>query len=96
MCGRLRCCLAFEYETYEEARKNLPKRKKVIQTPMGEGKVVQVLPLSNTVIVDIPEKGPRQFTLEELQTGVMSEKAMFLLRCLILIFRMKRIQRYSR
>ena len=74
MCGRLRCCLAYEYEIYEEARKNLPKRKKVIQTPLGEGRVVQVLPLSNSVVVDLPEKGPRQFSLEELQSGKLSDK----------------------
>ncbi len=35
MCGRLRCCLNYEYETYEEARKNLPKRKNINQTPLG-------------------------------------------------------------
>jgi cell fate regulator YaaT (PSP1 superfamily) len=75
MCGRLRCCLAYEYDTYEEARKNLPKRKKVIQTPLGEGRVVQVLPLSNSVVVDMPEKGPRQFTLEELQSGKLSDNS---------------------
>jgi len=75
MCGRLRCCLAYEYETYEEARKNLPKRKKVIQTPLGEGRVVQVLPLSNSVVVDLPEKGPRQFSLEELQSGKLTDKS---------------------
>ena len=74
MCGRLRCCLNYEYETYEEARKNLPKRKKMVQTPMGEGKVIQVLPLSDSVIVELPEGGPRQFTLEELQTGKLAEK----------------------
>jgi len=74
MCGRLRCCLNIEYETYEEARKNLPKRKKMVQTPMGEGKVIQVLPLSDSVIVELPEGGPRQFTLEELQTGKLAEK----------------------
>jgi len=52
----------------------LPKRKKVIQTPLGEGRVVQVLPLSNSVVVDLPEKGPRQFSLEELQSGKVSDK----------------------
>ncbi|MFZ3070756.1 MAG: regulatory iron-sulfur-containing complex subunit RicT [Anaerolineaceae bacterium] len=75
MCGRLRCCLNYEHEMYVEARNNLPKRKKTVQTPLGEGKVVQVLPLSNSVVVDLPESGPRQFTLEELQTGVLAEKA---------------------
>jgi cell fate regulator YaaT (PSP1 superfamily) len=28
MCGRLRCCLVYEYEAYVEARKQLPKRGK--------------------------------------------------------------------
>lgn len=74
ICGRLRCCMAFEHEMYEEARKLLPKRKKVIPTPLGEGKVVQVLPLNDSVIVDIPEVGPREITRTELETGKMAEK----------------------
>lgn len=74
ICGRLRCCLIYEYDTYEEARKLLPKRKKVVATPLGEGKVVQVLPLAQAVVVDLPEGGPRRFTLEELESGVLAEK----------------------
>ena len=74
ICGRLRCCLAYEHDMYEEARKLLPKRKKSIQTPLGEGKVIQVLPLSDSVIVSIPEVGSREITRTELETGVMEEK----------------------
>jgi cell fate regulator YaaT (PSP1 superfamily) len=66
MCGRLRCCLMYEYDQYVEAIKTLPKRKKKVQTPMGEGRVVQILPMRQAVIVDIPEIGPRQFSKEEL------------------------------
>jgi hypothetical protein len=44
----------------------LPKRKRKVLTPMGEGRVVQILPLRQSVIVDIPEIGPRQFTMEDL------------------------------
>ena len=67
MCGRLRCCLMYEYDQYVEAIKTLPKRKKMVTTPMGTGKVVQILPMRQAVIVDIPDIGPRQFTMEELQ-----------------------------
>lgn len=74
MCGRLRCCLLYEYDFYEEMLSTLPKRKKIIQTPLGEGKVIQVLPLSQSVIVNIPELGPRQFTNEELETGKIITK----------------------
>ena len=66
MCGRLRCCLMYEYDQYVEAIKTLPKRKRKVTTPMGEGRVVQILPLRQAVIVDLPEIGPRQFSKEEL------------------------------
>jgi cell fate regulator YaaT (PSP1 superfamily) len=60
MCGRLRCCLIYEYEQYVEARKHLPKRNKRVVTPRGEGKVVDVLPMSNKVIVMLEgEEGKR-------------------------------------
>lgn len=66
MCGRLRCCLMYEYDQYVDAIKTLPKRKRKVFTPMGEGRVVQILPMRQAVIVDIPNIGPRQFSKEEL------------------------------
>ncbi len=51
MCGRLRCCLIYEFEQYVEARKQLPKRNKRVITPRGEGKVLDVLPMENKVMV---------------------------------------------
>ena len=66
ICGRLRCCLMYEYDQYVEAIKTLPKRRKKVVTPMGEGRVVQILPLRQSVIVDLPNVGPRQFTKEAL------------------------------
>ena len=74
ICGRLRCCLAYEHDLYEEARKLLPKQKKTVQTPLGEGRVLQVLPLTDSVIVDIPEIGRREITRTELETGKMTEQ----------------------
>lgn len=55
MCGRLRCCLIYEYEQYVEARKQLPKRNKRIGTPHGEGKVIDVHPLSDAVTVIVED-----------------------------------------
>lgn len=55
MCGRLRCCLVYEYEQYVEARKGLPKRNKRVMTPHGEGKVIDVHPLSDSVTVLIED-----------------------------------------
>jgi cell fate regulator YaaT (PSP1 superfamily) len=55
MCGRLRCCLVYEYEQYVAARKTLPKRNKLVLTPKGEGKVTDVNPLKESVFVAVTE-----------------------------------------
>ena len=59
MCGRLRCCLLYEYEQYVAARKQLPKRNKRVVTPNGEGKVIDVAPLSGMVTVRFEGDGGR-------------------------------------
>lgn len=65
MCGRLRCCLIYEYEQYVEARKLLPKRNKRVGTPKGAGKVLDVNPLKETVIV-LVEDGRHEFHKNDL------------------------------
>ncbi len=71
MCGRLRCCLIYEYEQYVAARQQLPKRNKRVVTPRGEGKVIDVLPLSNKVSVLLDGEDDKHivatFDREELQ-----------------------------
>jgi cell fate regulator YaaT (PSP1 superfamily) len=70
MCGRLRCCLIYEYQQYVEARKQLPKRNKRVITPMGEGKVTDILPLRDAVLVKLEaEKIGRnhEFQRQELE-----------------------------
>jgi cell fate regulator YaaT (PSP1 superfamily) len=53
MCGRLRCCLLYEYEQYVAARKHLPKLKKRVGTPHGAGRVVALKPLADSATVDV-------------------------------------------
>ena len=67
MCGRLRCCLVYEYEQYVEARKQLPKRGKRVVTPQGEGKVVDVFPLRDIAVVELDETGIQEFARLDLQ-----------------------------
>jgi len=40
ICGRLMCCLAYEYDNYLRVKKNMPKTGKIIDTPQGKGKVI--------------------------------------------------------
>lgn len=71
MCGRLRCCLIYEYEQYVEARKTLPKRNKRVVTPKGEGKVIDILPMSDKIMVLIESGTDRPqmmtFSREEVE-----------------------------
>ena len=42
VCGRLYCCLTFEYEDYKALRGTLPKVGAMISTPAGEAKVTGI------------------------------------------------------
>jgi cell fate regulator YaaT (PSP1 superfamily) len=53
MCGRLRCCLIYEYEQYVEAKKTLPKIGKRVGTPHGAGFVRDVRVLRESVLVAV-------------------------------------------
>jgi len=67
MCGRLRCCLIYEFEQYVEARKKLPKRKKRVITSLGEGKVIDLYPLKETVLVALDSGVTQEFSHEEIE-----------------------------
>ena len=67
MCGRLRCCLVYEYEQYVAARKALPKRGKRVGTPDGEGKVIDQYPLKQSVLVELNNENRQEFELDQLQ-----------------------------
>lgn len=58
VCSRLKCCLRFEAEVYEEARTDLPKLGDRVMTPAGEGRVVAVYVLKGQYVVQADE-GPR-------------------------------------
>jgi len=56
MCDRLRCCLSYEYDHYLRSLRTLPPRKKLVSTPYGEGRVIDLVPLKQAVIVKIEDR----------------------------------------
>lgn len=52
-CGRLKCCLRFEEEAYKYSLDNLPKVGEIIKTKVGEGRVIAVHALRQTVNLQI-------------------------------------------
>jgi len=56
VCGRLYCCLTFEYEAYRELRGQLPKVGAMVSTPAGEAKVNSVNVMKKTVTLWLTEQ----------------------------------------
>jgi cell fate regulator YaaT (PSP1 superfamily) len=55
VCGRIKCCMAYEYNVYKELNKGLPKMGAKIQIPEGRGKVINLDILKRLVYVDVGE-----------------------------------------
>ena len=65
MCGRLRCCLHYEYEQYLELKKELPKRKDQVNTSQGRGRVVDVDTLKQSISILLEAGNTVEITLAE-------------------------------
>jgi cell fate regulator YaaT (PSP1 superfamily) len=50
-CGRLMCCLTYEYATYQNLKKKLPKIGKSVKTVSGKGKVIRHNAICNRITV---------------------------------------------
>lgn len=69
-CGRLMCCLKYEQRAYEELIKKLPKVGAVVSTSQGQGTVVEVNVLTETIRVrlDVQDEADiRTFKAVELK-----------------------------
>jgi cell fate regulator YaaT (PSP1 superfamily) len=67
MCGRLKCCLRYEYATYLDLKRALPGVGKRVQSVKGNGKVVRQNILKQTVLVQREEDGGVvEATMEDL------------------------------
>lgn len=72
MCGRLRCCLAYEYEFYKDASKGMPKTGKWVVTHDHSGKVVDRNILKQTVTIKT-DAGHVELPVEDIWVGDSGE-----------------------
>lgn len=65
VCGRLMCCLRYEFEAYRDFKSRAPKKNALIQTPLGTAKIVDydtpreglTLRLENGKTIKVPLEG---------------------------------------
>lgn len=55
VCGRLKCCLRFEADAYEDARARQPKIGESVMVPAGEAHVVAVNLLRESCTLQVPD-----------------------------------------
>ena len=67
VCGRLLCCINYEYAQYEEVLRHYPAVNQLVKTPKGEGKVISISPLNGYLFVDVATIGMMRFEIEEIK-----------------------------
>jgi len=69
-CGRLMCCLRYEHEFYVQSRRRFPKEGKILQTSLGEEKVVSCDIFHDRVTLRTAEGDSRVVALAELRDEI--------------------------
>ena len=66
MCGRLMCCLAYEYDFYSKEKKRIPKIGKKVNTAQGPGKVIRQNILREILTVQLESGEEIEISPEEI------------------------------
>jgi cell fate regulator YaaT (PSP1 superfamily) len=72
MCGRLKCCLRYEYDVYKELGRSMPRLGATVQTPDGKGCVISKDILSQRMRVRLEDQ--RILEYDAAQVKGASEK----------------------
>jgi len=67
ICGRLMCCLKYEYESYREFLEMAPERGVKVKTRLGIGVISGHDPLKKSVIVEFTNENKISALLEEIE-----------------------------
>ena len=72
-CGRLMCCLKYEHEAYEDLVRTTPRLDSVVQTPAGQGTVVEVNLLKGILKVRMDRSADSIKTFSKADCKVLRE-----------------------
>jgi cell fate regulator YaaT (PSP1 superfamily) len=65
LCGRLRCCLAYEHPLYRSFRERAPRVGRQVETPVGTGVVTGYEVLKDACTVDLGEARAVEVPIDE-------------------------------
>ena len=73
ICGRLMCCLGYEWEVYRNLRKGLPREGQVVNTPEGKGRVIELNILKRTAVVEIGKEDNKRLIVVDYNSPRQKE-----------------------
>ena len=73
-CGRLRCCLRFEYEQYRQINRALPKIGELVGTPNGTATVIVEHRMKETVSVRYEDDRVLELALADITRNQPSRR----------------------
>ena len=74
ICGRLMCCLGYEFEVYHAMQEQLPKKGQSVSTSMGVATVVGGNALKETVSVELESGATVELPLNEITVESRSKR----------------------
>lgn len=69
LCGRLMCCLRYEYDAYKDFKSRAPKRGAIVDTPAGTAKVAELNTPRETVRMRLEDGTSVTVGLEDMECG---------------------------
>ena len=66
ICGRLLCCLGYEYEQYRDMKEKMPTLRQEVSTALGNAKVVGINPIKETVTVELETGSTVELPLSQI------------------------------
>lgn len=67
LCGRLLCCLGYEFCQYKALKDTLPSLYQNVTTPLGIAKVINISPLKQTVWVEMESGALVEYPIGQLK-----------------------------
>jgi cell fate regulator YaaT (PSP1 superfamily) len=71
VCGKLMCCLRYEYDHYRETKALMPAVGGTVDTPDGRGQVIGHNVIKETVIVALPDGREAEYPAGEIERPVV-------------------------
>lgn len=74
VCGRLLCCLVYEYAQYHDMKEQMPRKGQLVSSPAGDGKVIALNTLKETVSIELESQATVEVPLSKVVVATTDMK----------------------